>query len=121
MSIGNFAMSGSGSEGYQTLIVDEILEGEAGYAKGPERALLSALLFDGVMGYMCYAAGGSGQRRYQEAFQWVKSRDAEYVFSFDNVCEGLGIDPQNLRLGLINAANSKKGVFKRSRRKGQGV
>ena len=119
MNGGNVAYLQTGGSGVQTILVDEILDGEAGYARGPERSLMSALLFDGVMGYMCYAAGNRGEdgEGYAEAFRWVHTKDSDYIFSFENVCEGLGIDPGSLRLGLINAANSKRGEWKRSRRK----
>ena len=117
MNAGNVGNILGSESRIQTFLVDEILDGEAGYARGPERSLMSALLFDGVMGYMSYCVGSGAKGRYIEAFTWVNTKDSEYVFSFENVCEGLGIDPSSLRLGLINAANSKKGTWTRSRRK----
>ena len=112
-------MEGEGRPSKHTFIVEEISDAEAGYAKGPERGLISALLFDGVMGCLCYALndGDSSAQHYLEAYLWVFRKDLEYVFSFDNVCEALGIEADALRVGIINSANSKKGRWKRSRRK----
>ena len=112
-----------GEVGMRTLLVEDISDSEAGYAKGPERGLISALLFDGVMGCMCYALneGMSSVQRYREAYTWVLRRDADYVFSFDNVCDALGISADGLRVGIINAINSKRGRWKRSRRKEVGT
>lgn len=101
-----------------TFLVDDLVDGTNGYAKGPERALMSALLFDGVQAYMCYLLSDGTRRstRYREAFIWVNTKGKEYVFSFDNVCEGLGIDPEFLRLGLANASNSQCEALSKSRR-----
>lgn len=103
-----------------TFLVDEMSDTEKGYARGPERALMAALLFDGVVGYMQYACSrarlSGAESRYKEAFTWVQRRGGEYVFSFDNVCEGLGINPDGLRYGLLNACNSRAYEWKRARR-----
>ncbi|WKZ56616.1 MAG: hypothetical protein QY326_07755 [Bdellovibrionota bacterium] len=103
----------------ETVIVDELLSGDRGYAKGPERALLSAVLFDGVQAYMSHAFAGSSRKRskYREAYHWVHSNNDEYVFSFDNCCDALGVNPEALRYGLMNACTSLAGHWKRSRRK----
>ena len=83
---------------------------QVGYAQGPERALLSALLFDAIQ---LFLAGRSPRSfadvsAFRETQAWIISHDREYVFSFENVCEALGIDPDYLRLGLINAFNSRR-------------
>lgn len=92
---------------------------EPGFARGPERALISALLFDGVQNYMNYTviAKGAKKNRYKEAFQWVNSRSTEYIFSFENCCQALGIDPDTLRFGLQAACEPSRKTWKRGRRK----
>ena len=104
--------------GVPTVIAEEIYNGEKGYAIGPVRSLMSALLFDGVQSYMMYESGGgnSGKKKNREAFNWVHSRAKEYIFSFDNVCEALGIDPEYLRCGLSNVTRSHESEWKRGRR-----
>ncbi len=102
-----------------TTLVNELLNNEGGYATGPERALLAALLFDGVQSYMNYALclyEDSDGTRYREAYNWVHARGTEYIFAFESVCEALGIDPEYLRIGLANACNSQTFEWKRARR-----
>ncbi|MCB0324908.1 MAG: hypothetical protein KDD69_15100 [Bdellovibrionales bacterium] len=88
---------------------------------GGERKLMAALLSDGIEAYIaqCAAEGfraqtapkgrigdpshppiASRRRGKIDAREWVDTVDHTYVFSFDNVCECLGINPQYLRLGL---------------------
>ncbi|NLF26228.1 MAG: hypothetical protein GX589_11310 [Deltaproteobacteria bacterium] len=99
-------------------LAEELVGDQRGYASGPERGLLAVLLFDGVQSYLNYAAAKSNaaRTRYREAFDWVNSADDEYVFSFNSVCEALGINPGYLRLGIINTANSQ-GACRRKRRR----
>ena len=101
-----------------TQFVEDLIGPDKGYARGPERGLLSAVLFDGVQNYMNYAcAKGEKQKaKYSEAFTWVNRRGADYIFAFDSVCEALGVNAEFLRLGLINAANSLVDEWKRGRR-----
>ena len=115
----SYAESDSNS-GYdvRTIIAEEVLGNEKGYARGPERALMAALLFDAVQAYLCYVMLDSAKQtksRYKEAFNWVHNPTSEYIFSFENVCEALGIDHNFLRLGLINVVNSRED-YKRARR-----
>ncbi len=105
--------------GFSTVVVDELVDQDKGYAVGPERALLSALLFDGIQSFIAYALAKTFKERssYVEAHRWVMNRSKEYVFSFDNVCEALGIHPDYLRYGLVNASNSLLAEVGKSRRK----
>lgn len=89
-----------------------------------ERKLMAALLVDGVEAYV------STSLREEEEFPeipeedtgsyekdarfWVHTRDRNYVFSFDNVCESLGLDPDYVRRGL----QSYVGVQRTKRREG---
>lgn len=108
-------------EGLSTLIIEEETR-DVGFATGPERSLLSALLFDGVQSYLafCLTESAATKVKYQEAYHWVHQKDPEYVFSFDNVCEALGVCPDGLRLGLQNFINSNQiepeREYRRSRR-----
>ena len=105
--------------GHGAAMVEEIVEGTRGFAKGAIRSLMSALLFDGIQAYLSYAAclgREAVSKRDLEAFQWVRAQGGDYIFSFDNVCEGLGIDPDWLRAGLINASNSQISEWRRFRR-----
>lgn len=119
MSTGELDIKSGSWGGFSTLVVDELVDPEKGYAIGPERALLSALLFDGIQSFIAFALSTTPKERsaYAEAHQWVMERGREYVFSFDNVCEALGIQPDYLRYGLANASNSLLAEVSKSRRK----
>jgi hypothetical protein len=68
---------------------------------GEERLVLS-VLEDAVDCFMKYidASTTKGQRLFRDAEMWIALEDKKWVFSFDNVCEALGIDPDYLRRGL---------------------
>ena len=72
---------------------------------GGERRLMAAILSDGVEAYIAHSTAPQARafgaaRGRSDAQEWVETVDESYVFSFDNVCESLGIDPHYLRLGL---------------------
>ena len=69
-----------------------------------EQRLMLAVLVDAI-NLLQSARGANGTRRssvYSEARQWVFAPNNEHAFSFNNVCEGLGIDPAMLRERLGN-------------------
>jgi hypothetical protein len=119
MSYGELSNALVGGAVPMAIVADDLAPGlEAGYAQGPERTLMAAILFDGLQAYISYmcAKGRDARTKYKEAFNWVNSKDNEYVFSFVSVCEGLGIDPQFLRAGLENACSVQVADRKRARR-----
>ena len=84
---------------------------------GGERKLMAALLSDGIEAYIASAnsspTDSQGKAEHAEAREWVDTKDYGYVFSFDVVCESLGIDPDYLRLGLaryVEAIREQKKV-----------
>ena len=58
----------------------------------------------------------AAKAKFREAYNWVNRRDEEYIFGFESSCEALGIDPEYLRLGLINACVSRIPERKKARR-----
>jgi hypothetical protein len=79
---------------YETLRRSHRLEGE--------KLLMCAVLRDAVEDYMKYLKSPTrkGQTRFREAEEWIDYKDKLWLFSFDNVCEGLDIDPEYMRRGL---------------------
>ena len=68
---------------------------------GGERRLMAAILSDGIEAYISQiTCNVEGRRKKTDALEWVETRDHSYVFSFDMVCESLGINAEYLRLGL---------------------
>ena len=69
---------------------------------GPEKSLLVAILDDAVQEYRKYyrAHDAEGKRRFREVEEWVRREGDGWIFSFGNVCELLGLDPDYVRRGL---------------------
>lgn len=68
--------------------------------RGGERKLMAAILSDGVEAYLTYCTSENPDKNLADICEWVHRRNSSYVFSFDMVCDSLGIDPEYLRLGL---------------------
>ncbi|MCB0345575.1 MAG: hypothetical protein KDD66_10680 [Bdellovibrionales bacterium] len=74
---------------------------------GGERKLMAALLSDGIEAYVAQQTAVESHSKLQnEVSEWVETKDLSYVFSFDVVCECLGINPDYLRLGLMRYVES---------------
>jgi len=67
-----------------------------------EKRLLLAMLEDAVHCFQTYllARKPHERRLFQEAEEWIDSRDSQWFFSFENICEILGIHPGRLRDAL---------------------
>ena len=67
-----------------------------------EKRLLLAMLEDAVHCFQMHilARKPHERRLFQEAEEWIDSEDAQWFFSFDNICEILSIHPGRLREGL---------------------
>ena len=68
-----------------------------------EKRLMIAIFKDAVECLDKYrgARSGSGQSNYQSALEWVQDRGTEWLFSFTNICDLLGFDPDYLRAVLL--------------------
>lgn len=73
----------------------------------PLRRLMVAVLqtaVDDCQGSAYRVAAGfpvsSDRRSYEDAKAYVASRDRSWPFSFENLCEAIGLDPGVLRDGL---------------------
>jgi hypothetical protein len=82
------------SQFYDALHRKHLLEGE--------KLLMFAVLEDAVDQYMKYLNSPTrkGQNRFREAEEWINRENRLALFSFDNVCEALDIDPVYMRRGL---------------------
>ncbi len=67
-----------------------------------EKRLVLSVLEDAVECFMkCIDSPTSkGQRLFRDADEWIALEDRHWVFSFDNVCDMLDINPAYLRRGL---------------------
>jgi hypothetical protein len=68
----------------------------------PEKRLMLAILEDAVQCFQNngFAQSVRGRRIFQEAKKWIVDADRDWVFSFENVCEALGLNPAYVRAGL---------------------
>jgi hypothetical protein len=68
-------------------------------AQAPEMRLIAAVLEDAINCYLKYYSSRTrrGKRICNEAAQWIFSREDDWLFGFDNICEMLKIDPDYIR------------------------
>ena len=76
-----------------------------------QRRLMIAVLEDAIECFQKYVDAKDNRSRQlgSEAEEWFLTDDPNWLFSFVNVCETLGIDPEFLRQGLL-AWKEKQGV-----------
>jgi hypothetical protein len=71
----------------------------------PIRRLMLAILTDALdclNGRAIDARGGARLQEARRAAEWVQQEADTYLFSFNSVCETLGIDPDALRQAIKN-------------------
>jgi len=67
-----------------------------------EQLLMLAVLEDAITCYQRYLASRDsyGRQMFAEANEWISSLDQSTLFTFESICDVLGIDPGYLRRGL---------------------
>lgn len=86
------------------LLVNEYLHVYQGsFAETPEMKLVAAVLKDGIDCYIKYLS--AKPRRWKkligEAEEWFLSKDEKWLFSFENVCAILKLEPNYIRRALL--------------------
>ncbi len=68
-----------------------------------EKRLMIAILKDAVECLEKYrgARSSSGRSHYLNALEWVQDKGTDWLFSFTNICDLLGFDPDYLREVLL--------------------
>jgi hypothetical protein len=81
-----------------------------------EKRLILSVLEDAVECFMkCIDSPTSkGQRLFRDADEWINLEDKHWVFSFDNVCEMLDINPDYMRRGLRQWKERKLAALERA-------
>jgi hypothetical protein len=81
-----------------------------------EKRLILSVLEDAVECFMkCIDAPTSkGQRLFRDADEWISLEDKHWVFSFDNVCDMLDINPEYMRRGLRQWKERKIAAIQRA-------
>jgi len=82
-----------------------------------EKRLVLSVLEDAVECFMkCIdSSSNKGQRLFRDAEEWINLEDKKWVFSFDNVCEMLDVNPEYLRRGLQEWKARKLEAIERAR------
>lgn len=69
----------------------------------PEKRLMLAILEDAVscLQHNFPVNARKNVRLFEDTKAWVVQKDGDWVFSFENVCEHLGLNPAYVRQGLM--------------------
>jgi hypothetical protein len=114
----------SGDSGLQDLLAASAVFPEQYWQPQPrtvnfsgERALMWAVLTDGIECYRRNARSVSGRQRieFAEAERWLFSTNWEWPFSFVNLCEAFGFNPAGIRRALRRCRQSGRAVLQRRR------
>lgn len=75
----------------------------------PQKKLMLAVLEDAVRCFQDNVTAQSGKRKklFDEAEEWILEENSDWLFSFENICEVLGFDPQYIRQGLLRSKEQK--------------
>ena len=83
----------------------------------PEKRLMLTVLEDAVWCFQKYifARDRKGKGLFRDAEGWILDENSDRLFSFDNICEALGLNPPYVREGLVRW--KKKKVIERRKAK----
>ncbi len=83
-----------------------------------EKTLMLAILRDAVECHQKYALSRNPQTRdlFDEADEWIFSCEREWPFSFENICDVLGISSDYIRAGLERNADRSAAKERRTPR-----
>jgi hypothetical protein len=70
--------------------------------QNPEMMLMFAVLEDAVSCFQKFSSATSrrGKKLFREAESWLMSENNDGLYTFDNICEVLGLNPNYIRGGL---------------------
>ena len=74
-----------------------------------EKRLMLAVLEEAVLCFQKYIAAGDRRRKtlFRDAEAWIMEENGDWLFSFENICQVLGFNPDYLRQGLLRWKNKK--------------
>ncbi|HXJ33033.1 MAG TPA: hypothetical protein VMS22_03265 [Candidatus Eisenbacteria bacterium] len=91
---------------HETLLPQQFIRNARAACATPERRLMAAVLGDAIAVYMKYAGCRVGRNAwlFAEANRWFQSRDREWPFSFERICEAFDFEPSVIRRVLFDHA-----------------
>jgi hypothetical protein len=90
--------------GPDVILPQQFFDGPRGDSDfSPEKALMLAVLEDAIRCFQEYFRTTRARPRMlsRQAERWIRTRDWNWPFSFNNVCDSLGIDPDCMRDALL--------------------
>lgn len=74
-----------------------------------EKRLMLAVLEDAITCFQkCVLTRDSrGRALFSDAEEWVENQSNEWLFSFENICEALGLNAKYVRRGLVDWKQSR--------------
>jgi hypothetical protein len=77
---------------------------------GAEQRLMLAVLRDAVECFQDYVLAHYiwEKKLYQEAEDWIFEKNTDWLFSFENICETLQLNPDYIRRGLVVWKEAKR-------------
>lgn len=69
----------------------------------PEKRLMLSVLEDAVACFQkhLFSRDPRGRALFRNAEEWIEEEDSDWLFSFENICEVLDLDPHYVRQGLL--------------------
>jgi len=69
----------------------------------PEKSLMLAILEDAVRSYQenLLSRQKRAKKLFEDAAEWIAETGSEWIFSFESVCDALGLNPAYVRRGLL--------------------
>jgi hypothetical protein len=69
----------------------------------PEKRLMLAVLEDAVRCFQDNVAAESDVKKklFAEAEEWLLDKSDDWAFSFENICDALGLNPEYMHRGLL--------------------
>lgn len=71
----------------------------------PEKKLMLAVLEDAITCCQKFhdAKAAKKKKLFNDAVEWMLAENIDWIFSFENICETLGLAPDYMRQGLLGA------------------
>ena len=85
-----------------------------GFVEG-EKRLIAAVLADAVDCYMkqAFSPDARGRQTFRDAEAWIfQEEPGPWLFSFTNICDMLGLEPEYIRRGLRTWRHGRQPTFR---------
>lgn len=79
----------------------------------PEKRLMLAILEDAINCYQdnYISRTGKKKRLFDDVKEWISSADGDWVFSFEHICDAVGLNAAYIRRGLLQWKPNLGGVY----------